>query len=116
MPQNVAAQILALDIDRSTGQIVVRCRGKLVAGVIAYFDGEIRQLIPGATQIMLDLTDLSAVDSMGLGAIVRLYVSAKSTGCNLQLINFGQRIRKLLSITNLLPILGTIGGTGIANF
>jgi anti-sigma B factor antagonist len=44
------------------------------------------------------------MDSMGLGTVVRLYVSAKSAGCDLKLINLGKRVRQLLSVTNLMSV------------
>jgi anti-sigma B factor antagonist len=62
----------------------------------------VKGLIPGNKRIVLDLTDLSQMDSMGLGTVVRLLVSAKSSGCKLELINLNRRIRELFGITNLL--------------
>jgi anti-anti-sigma factor len=53
------------------------------------------------------------MDSMGLGTVVRLYVSARSAGSNVELINLGKRIRQLLAVTNLLPVLSAIGPQGI---
>jgi anti-anti-sigma factor len=49
------------------------------------------------------------MDSAGLGTVVRLYVSAKSAGCSLELINLGPRIRQLLGLTHLLSVLTVIG-------
>jgi anti-sigma B factor antagonist len=57
---------------------------------------------------VLDLTELTHMDSMGLGTLVRLYVSTKSAGCELKLINLGPKIRQLLSVTNLLSVFATI--------
>ena len=77
-----APRLLTLDIDRATlltGDLaVVRCRGKLVAGVTGVLYAEVSQLIPNTKRIVLDLTDLTHMDSMGLGTVVRLYVSARS--------------------------------------
>jgi anti-sigma B factor antagonist len=113
MSEPAAASVLALDVHRSGDQVVVRCRGKLVAGVSDFLYAETRQLIPGSKKIVLDLTELTNMDSMGLGAIVRLYVSAKSAGCELQLINLGPKIRQLLGVTHLLGVLASIGESGI---
>jgi anti-sigma B factor antagonist len=110
MSHEAAAGLLALDIDRAENIAVVRCHGKLVAGVSEVLYAEVSQLIPGSKRIVLDLTDLTHMDSMGVGALVRLYVSAKSTGCDLELINLGKRIRQLLGVTNLLSIFTVIGG------
>jgi anti-anti-sigma factor len=65
-------------------------------------------MIPDTKRIVLDLTDVTHMDSMGLGSVVRLYVSAKSSGCDLELVNFGERIRKMLSTTHLLSVLASI--------
>jgi hypothetical protein len=50
MPNEAVARILTLDVDRAAflaGDIVlVRCRGKLVAGVTALLYTEVSQLIP----------------------------------------------------------------------
>jgi anti-sigma B factor antagonist len=107
------ANRLALDVVRSGNDAIVRCRGKLLAGATDLLYSEVSQLIPGARRIVLDLTELTHMDSMGLATIVRLYVSARSAGCNLQLINLGKGILQLLRVTKLLSILTTIGETGV---
>ena len=113
MPEVASACPLTLDVERSGDQIVVRCRGKLVAGACDPLYSRVRQLIPDAKCITLDLTDLTHMDSMGLGTIVRLYVSAKTAGCRLQLVNVGPRIRQLLGITNLLSVLTDMCEQGV---
>ncbi len=109
MSHQAPATHLTLDIDRFPDVAVVRCRGKLVAGATGLLSNPIRELIPQNKRVVLDLTDVTHMDSMGLGTIVRLYVSAKSSRCDLELINIGARIRKLLGITNLLSVF-TIAG------
>jgi anti-sigma B factor antagonist len=86
----------------------VRCHGKLVAGTTDILYAGVRHLIPDSKRIVLDLTDLTRMDSMGLGAVVRLYVSARSAGCDVKLINLGPRVRQLLSVSNLLSVFATI--------
>lgn len=109
-----AATILSLDVDQKGKLAIVRCHGKLVAGVADMLYARVHQLIPNSERIVLDLTDLTHMDSMGLGAVVRLYVSAKSTGCCLELINLGKGIRHLLGVTNLLSVLTTMCEQGIS--
>jgi anti-sigma B factor antagonist len=62
---------------------------------------------------VLDLTDLSLMDSIGLGTLVRLYVSAKAGGSCVVLVNVGPRIRQLLGITNLLSVLTDMCEQGV---
>ena len=51
---------------------------------------------------MIDLTDVNFMDSMGLGTLVGLKVSAIREGyCTLRLVNITPRIQELLKLTNL---------------
>ena len=58
---------------------------------------------------MLDLAELTHMDSLGIGTLVRLYVSGKSAGCALELANLGKPVRHLLGITHVLSVFGTVG-------
>jgi anti-sigma B factor antagonist len=108
-----AASPLKLDITRAGNAFVVRCDGKLVAGGTDTFYAQVRLLIPETKRLVLDLTNLSRVDSMGLGTLVRLYVHCKSAGCSLELINLGKQVRQLLGTTNLISVFAVIGEHGI---
>jgi anti-sigma B factor antagonist len=88
---------------------IVQCTGKLTAGLTPILRDEVKRLIPQSTKIVLDLTLLTQMDSMGLGTIVGLYVSAKSSGCTLILINLSQRVRQLFRITNVWSLLEVYG-------
>jgi anti-sigma B factor antagonist len=88
---------------------IVQCSGKLTAGLTSILREEVKRLIPQSTKIVLDLTLLTQMDSMGLGTIVGLYVSAKSSGCTLILINLSQRVRELFRITNVWSLLEVYG-------
>lgn len=112
MPDQPAARRLTLDIERSADTTLVRLSGELVAGVHEFLYTEVSGLMPGAKRIVLDLTDLAHMDSTGLGALVRLYVSAKSAGCALELVNLGKRIRQLLGVTHLLSVFTIVGESG----
>ncbi len=61
-------------------------------------------LIPNAKRIVLDFGDFY-MDSSGLGAVVSVYVSAKTAGCDLQLVNLGGRVKELLGMTHVLSTL-----------
>ena len=100
---------LTVDIDREGDSAVVRCGGKLVAGVNDFLYTEVHRLIPATKRIVLDLTELTYMDSMGLGTIIRLYVSAKAAGCSLELVNIGKRIQQLMGITNVLSVFTACG-------
>ena len=113
MPDQAAASLFTLDIDRAGNTAIVRCHGKLVVGVNDVLYTKVKQLLPDTKRIVLDLTDLTRMDSMGLGTLVRLYVSARSVGCELDLMNLGKQVRQLLGTTNLLSAFTVIGQYGV---
>jgi anti-sigma B factor antagonist len=113
MPEPAPAAF-SLDIERcADSAVVVRCHGRLTAGITDILYSQVHPLIPESKRVILDLTDLDVMDSMGLGTIVRLYVSAKSSCCSFELINIGKRIRQLLGITNMLNVFTVIGEHGV---
>jgi anti-sigma B factor antagonist len=92
---------------------IVRCTGKLVTASTGILQTEVRGLIPGSKRIVLDLTDLGYMDSSGLGSIIGLYVSVKSAGGRLEVINLSARVRQLFSITNVLSLFEVCGEQNI---
>jgi anti-sigma B factor antagonist len=55
----------------------------------------------GNRKIVLNLSNVTRIDSKGLGALVAVYYSAKSAGASLQLCNLGPRLNEMLRVTNL---------------
>ena len=116
MPEDALAKavsqltlVTSTEVD-ATGEFKrVRCTGKLFAGSTGILQAEVRALLPGSKRIVLDLTDLGYMDSMGLGTIIGLYVSAKSAGVRLEVINLSARVRQLFSITNMLSLFEVCG-------
>jgi anti-anti-sigma factor len=102
-----------IEIDPATNNAIVRCSGRLVLGETEEFYDQVRALVPASKRIVLDLNDLTHMDSSGLGTVVRLYVHAKSNGSDIQLINLGKGIRKILSVANLLSFFNVVGENDI---
>jgi anti-sigma B factor antagonist len=61
----------------------------------------------GSKKVVLNLGDVSYVDSAGLGAIVNAYATLNKNGGALKLLNTTKRIKDLLAITKLLTIFDT---------
>jgi anti-sigma B factor antagonist len=113
MPDQPAPKRLTLDIERKDDVTIVRCHGQLVSGLTEILHSKVRPLIPDTKRIVLDLSNITWMDSMGLGTLVGLYTSAKAAGCELQLLNIGKRIRELLGLTHLLDVFSIIGEHGV---
>jgi anti-anti-sigma factor len=113
MPEEVVAKPLTYDVQREGETAVVKCHGRLVAGLTDGFYQELKEVASSSKVLILDLGDLTYVDSMGLGTIVRLYVHAKGAGCEFQLLHLGKQLRNLLKMTNLLSTLSSAEEHGI---
>jgi anti-sigma B factor antagonist len=108
-PADAAVPPLSLRSYVEGDATVVQCTGKLTAGLTSILRDEVKRLIPDSKKIVLDLTSLTQMDSMGLGTIMALYVSAKTSGTTLILINLSPRVRDLFRITNVWSILEVYG-------
>src|ERR1700733_1183372 len=109
-----AVNRIALSVEHKDSTAVVHCRGRLVSGLCGEFHSKIHPLFKEHKRVVLDLAELVSVDSMGLGTLVRLYVSAKSAGSCLELIHLGKQVRELLGITHLLSLFGDMCEKGVA--
>jgi anti-sigma B factor antagonist len=95
---------LRLETAKTPEEILVRCIGRITSTTTGMFQTEVRSLLPETKRVVLDLTDVSYMDSSGLGAMVGIYLSAKKQQRELKLINLNQRLKELFRITNLAKV------------
>ena len=112
MPEK-SEKILTFDLERSGDTAVVKCRGRLVAGTTEELYQQAKELLPQTKVVIVDLADLTYVDSTGLGTLVRLYTCARQQGCEFKLLHLGKQLRNLLKLTNLLAVFGQVEDHGI---
>jgi anti-sigma B factor antagonist len=96
---------LVLTPDRTSTETTVRCTGRITSDTAPSLKTTIKPLFSESKTVVLDLTNVSYMDSSGLGTIVGLYVSAKAANSQLKLINLNQRLKELFSITRLGQVL-----------
>jgi anti-anti-sigma factor len=99
--------------DPATGAALVSLRGRLISNHTDQFYDEVKPLVSVSKRIVLDFNDVTHMDSSGLGAVIRLYVHAKGSGCEVQLMNLSKGILKIFSITNVLSFFTVIGENDI---
>jgi anti-anti-sigma factor len=111
MSEAAAEPVLWTEISRpSPGLVVVKCHGRLVSGgpdELLY--RTVKETIPTAHRVVLNLEDLQHTDSMGLGTLVRLYVHGKTVGCRVELMHLNKQIRNLLGIAGLFEVFSVVG-------
>jgi anti-sigma B factor antagonist len=92
--------------DEVDGVEVLRLNGRIVVGEeTAALREKVKGLLAeGRKKLVLDLKDVTAIDSSGLGTLVASYSSAKSAGATLRLCNLGSRNNELLQMTKLVTV------------
>lgn len=99
-------------IYQSEDDTVVECHGKLTMENSPLLKSEVKSVMGARKRIVLDLKEVPFMDSAGLGTIVGLYVSARTSRCDFKLVNANQQIRELLGISNLLLLFESTGRHG----
>jgi anti-sigma B factor antagonist len=112
MPEETE-KVLTFEIERDGDTAVVKCHGRLVAGTNEELYQEVKQLLTQTKVVVVDLAQLTYVDSTGLGTLVRLYTSARQLGCEFKLLHLGKQLRNVLKLTNLLSVFAQAEDQGI---
>jgi anti-sigma B factor antagonist len=97
------------------GVTVLDLEGRLTFTSGAEMGRRVQALLAGgATQLVLNLEDVSYVDSAGLGAMVEAFTVARHQAVRLKLINPTERTRHLLEITGLARVVETFDSEAAA--
>jgi anti-sigma B factor antagonist len=72
----------------------------------------------GGKKIILNLADVSYIDSSGIGELVSSYTTVTNTGGKFKLLSLTKKIHELLAITKLLTVFETFDDeqTALASF
>ena len=96
--------------ERQTGDITVLVlKGQMVLddGDLA-FGRQIRDLVErGAVKVVLDLGDVTYIDSSGVGMLVAKLKTLKERGGDMRLLNLNRRAESLLGMLKLLVVFET---------
>jgi anti-sigma B factor antagonist len=88
------------------GVIVLDLNGRITTGEasVAMRDairGEINQ---GPKRILVNLAEVTYIDSAGLGELISAYTAVKNRGGDLKLLNLTKRVHDLMQITKLYTV------------
>lgn len=64
-------------------------------------------LAAGKKKIVLNLANVTYIDSAGLGTLVATFHSARSQGAMLKLANLGAKFKEVLQVTKLMTVFDT---------
>ena len=103
---------LRLHTSEREDEVVVQCAGKLTVEHAQILKGHVKSMLPHKKRIIVDLHEVTQMDSTGLGTLVGLYVSAKRGNCDLVLVNYSKPVKDLLGLTHLLTVFEASGRYG----
>lgn len=88
------------------GIIIIDLNGRLTMGepCAAIRDEVHDQLRQGYTKLLLNLADVSYIDSAGLGELTSAFTSVKNRNGQLKLLNLTKRVHDLMQITKLYTV------------
>lgn len=96
---------LKLDTRVVEGVTIVSCNGRIVFGEESgALREDLKKLLTGTRQLVLNLTGVTYIDSGGLGTLVGVYSSARASGADIKLTGLGQRLKDVLQVTKLVTV------------
>ena len=88
------------------GVTIVDCSGRITLGEgSVVLRDQIRDLLSkGNKRILLNLGDVSYIDSSGIGELVSAFTAVRNQGGELKLLNLTKKVHDLLQITKLYTV------------
>ena len=85
---------------------IVSPEGKIVIGdEVGQLREKIKELLEGGNKnILINLANVSYIDSTGVGALVGSFTTIRNQGGQMKLSNLSQRVRDILLVTKLLTV------------
>ncbi|MFQ5776791.1 MAG: STAS domain-containing protein [Terriglobia bacterium] len=102
---------LNFNMQESSGVTILALRGKIVLGPeSSALREKIKQLLAAnKKKIVLNLADVSFIDSAGVGTLVAAYTSTKAQASEMKLANLTKKFRETLQVTRLLTVFDVYG-------
>jgi anti-sigma B factor antagonist len=96
---------LKLNARTIEGVRVIDCSGRIVFGDEAgYLRDTIKKDLAENNKLVLNLANVSYIDSGGIGTLVSLFTTARNAGGDIKLVNLTKRVGDLLQITKLITV------------
>jgi anti-sigma B factor antagonist len=97
---------LILNTRRVNGHIIVEVSGRLETGESCLQLRELAKRLTseGGRYFVLNMADISHIDSAGLGLLLSIYATIRNQGGDLKLLNVGQRVMELFRMMRLVDV------------
>ena len=93
-------------VEKQVGSVtVLELSGRITLGEESVqLRNKLKALLTGKPRLVLDLGNVSYIDSAGLGTLVASYTTAANQGVRMVLANLTKRLQEQLSITKLVTV------------
>lgn len=97
---------MAINERKRNDVTILDLKGKITIGAAeeALRDAVHRVLAAGAQKVVLNLKDVTTIDSSGVGELVSSYTHAANRGGKVKLANLPPKINDILTITQLITV------------
>jgi anti-sigma B factor antagonist len=96
---------LKLTTKTKDGILIVECNGRIVFGEeSSLLRDTVKAAVADNNKIVLNLGNVTYIDSGGLGTLVALRTTAQNAGGTIKLTNLTDRVTDLLQVTKLLTV------------
>ena len=102
---------------RQNGDVtILDLRGKITigSGDVALRNAIQEVMNSGAKKVLINMNDVSTIDSSGIGELVSAYTTATNRGAKLKLFNLPAKVSDILTITQLITVFDVYDNEGDA--
>ena len=97
---------MKIEARHDRGVTILEPKGKITIGVgdVALREAVSEALEAGARNILVDLGEVTTIDSSGIGELVSAYTTVTNRGGKLKLVNLPPKVTDILQITQLISV------------
>jgi anti-sigma B factor antagonist len=97
---------MKVNVRQRDGVTILDLKGKITIGVgdVALRNAVQDAINSGATKVVINLKDVTTIDSSGVGELVSAYTTATNRGAKLRLANLPSKVSDILQITQLITV------------
>lgn len=97
---------MQLSTRQREGVTIVDLKGKITigSGDVELRNAVLQAVNDGAKKVLINLSDVTTIDSSGVGELVSSFTAAKNRGAQLKLVNLPAKVQDVLTVTQLITV------------